>query len=105
MREKNSRNIIFWFFLAFFLCSIFLLARLLLPFLSILVFAAVVAGLFNPVFQFVKEKINSTTGYLLASLPILSIVMDGYHSAVVYLFVKRWFALCVFFVNPYQEIK
>jgi len=66
-----------------------------LPFLSILVLAAVVAGVFNPVFQFVKEKINPTTEYLLAFLPILGIGMVIIPAAV-YLFLKRRLASGVF---------
>ena len=39
-----------------FLISIFLIGWLLLPFFSTLVLAAVVTGLFNPVYQYVVDK-------------------------------------------------
>ncbi|MBN1931575.1 MAG: AI-2E family transporter [Desulfobacterales bacterium] len=51
---------IFWFFLSLFLISIFLLGRLIWPFLSIIVIASVVTSVFNPVYNFIKveNKIN-----------------------------------------------
>ena len=60
MREKYSQNLIFWFFLALFIFSIYMIGWLLLPFLSIIVLAYVVAGIFNPVYRLitVKDSIN-----------------------------------------------
>jgi len=60
MREKYSQDLIFWFFLALFVFSIYMIGWLLLPFLSIIVLAYVVAGIFNPVYRLitVKDSIN-----------------------------------------------
>lgn len=58
MEAGTSRNMILWFFLAFFTISMFLLGWLLWPFVSIIIIAAVVSGIFNPVYKFVIEKIK-----------------------------------------------
>ena len=50
MIEKTAGNIILLFFLACFLISMFLLGWLLWPFLSIIVLAAVVTGIFRPIY-------------------------------------------------------
>ncbi len=60
MQDRTSRDAILWFFLAIFLVSIFMLGRLLWPFVSIIVLASVVAGVFNPVYSFFNRKINSS---------------------------------------------
>ncbi len=54
--QEPSRNTIIWFFLALFLLSCFLLGWLLLPFLSIIVVAAVVTGVFNPLYQLLLKR-------------------------------------------------
>jgi predicted PurR-regulated permease PerM len=64
MPDRTSHNIILWFFLALFLMSAFFLGRLFWPFMSVIVLAAVVTGIFKPVYSFFNRKINS----LLASL-------------------------------------
>jgi predicted PurR-regulated permease PerM len=51
MNEKSPRSIILWYFLALFLVSILFLGWLLRPFVPILVLAAVVTGVFAPVYQ------------------------------------------------------
>ncbi|MGD8368981.1 MAG: AI-2E family transporter [Desulfobacterales bacterium] len=51
MENETTRSMIFWFFLALFLASFFLMARLIWPFISILVMAAVVSGMFSPLHQ------------------------------------------------------
>ncbi len=60
MPDSSSYNIIFWFFLILFIASIVMLGWLIWPFISIIVLAAVVTGIFNPVYRFivVKDKIN-----------------------------------------------
>jgi len=65
MQDKTSGNIILWFFLALFLVSAFLLGRLLLPFVSVIILGAVVTGIFNPVYIFLRRKINPTFSSLL----------------------------------------
>ena len=53
MTEKNTNYTILLFFLACFLISIFLLGWLLWPFLSIIIIAAVVSGIFSPLYRFI----------------------------------------------------
>ncbi len=57
MQNTTSRGII-WFFLVIFLISFFMLGRLLWPFLSIIVMASVVAGVFAPVYKFFAKKLK-----------------------------------------------
>jgi predicted PurR-regulated permease PerM len=59
MQDKTSGNMILWFFLALFLVSAFLLGRLLWPFISVIILAAVVTSLFKPVYALLNRKINS----------------------------------------------
>lgn len=58
MKEKTSRDIILWFFLAIFLLSIFLFGWLLKPFVATIVLAAVVTGVFNPIYKIIRKKFN-----------------------------------------------
>ena len=60
MKERTTNDLILWFFLGLFLISIFLIGWLLLPFLSTIVLAAVVTGVFNPVYQYVENKFRIT---------------------------------------------
>ena len=53
MTEKTTNYTILLFFLACFLISIFLLGWLLWPFLSIIIIAAVVSGIFSPLYRFI----------------------------------------------------
>jgi predicted PurR-regulated permease PerM len=55
MGHPDSNNLILWFFLACFLVSFFLLGRLLLPFFSIIVIAAVIAGIFHPLYILIQK--------------------------------------------------
>ena len=61
MFSGTSRNAIIWFFLALFLISIYLLGRLLMPFVSVLILAAVVTGIFKPVYRFLSR--NARPGF------------------------------------------
>ncbi len=61
MLSGTSRSAIIWFFLALFLVSIYLLGRLLMPFLSVLILAAVVSGIFRPVYAFLLR--NARPGF------------------------------------------
>jgi len=58
MQDKTSSNIILWFFLALFLVSAFLFGWLLLPFFSVIILGALVAGIFKPFYIFLTRKIN-----------------------------------------------
>jgi len=65
MQDRTSQNIILWFFLALFLVSAFFLARLFWPFMSVIILAAVVTGIFKPVYNLLNRKISSLFASLL----------------------------------------
>lgn len=59
MQDTTSKkNTILWFFIGLFLIFCFLLGRLLWPFFSIIVIAAVVTGVFSPIYKFFNHKIR-----------------------------------------------
>jgi len=58
MQDRTVSDLIFWFFLGLFLLSFFLIGWLMLPFLSTIVLAAVVTGVFNPVYLYMYKKIG-----------------------------------------------
>ena len=58
MQDKTSGNIILWFFLSLFLVSVFLLGRLLWPFVSVIILAAVVASIFKPFYMLLSLKMR-----------------------------------------------
>ncbi|OEU65720.1 MAG: AI-2E family transporter [Desulfobacterales bacterium PC51MH44] len=74
MEDRTSRNIILWFFLALFMVSAFLLGWLIWPFISIIVLAAVVTGIFKPVYSFLNRKINPLFASLLTCILIFFIL-------------------------------
>ena len=57
MLDKTPRDLILWFFLILFLISLFLLGKLLWPFVSVLVMGAVVSGIFFPVYTLFKRRV------------------------------------------------
>ncbi len=64
-----SLEMMIWFFMALFLASFFLLGWLLWPFLSVLILASVVTGIFNPFFYWLKRKTNpSLASFITCSL-------------------------------------
>lgn len=65
MPDRTSHDIILWFFLALFLISAFFLGWLFWPFMSVIVLAAVVTGIFKPMYDFLNRKINSSFSSLL----------------------------------------
>ena len=65
MTEKTASYTILLFFLACFLISIFLLGWLLWPFLSIIILAAVVSGIFSPLYSRISH--NGTVRPAIAS--------------------------------------
>ncbi|MDL1968231.1 MAG: AI-2E family transporter [Deltaproteobacteria bacterium] len=76
MQNKTPRDIILWFFLAIFLVSTFMIGWLFWPFISIIVLASVVTGIFNPVYKFiqVKNKINSPFASFLTCIIIFIVL-------------------------------
>jgi len=63
--NQGSRYMILWFFLAVFTVSCMLMGWLLWPFLSVIILAIVVTGVFAPVYRFMHRKLNSTISSLL----------------------------------------
>ncbi len=76
MGTKAPQDSILWFFLALFFISIFMLGRLLWPFVSIIVLAAVVTGIFSPVYNFIKieDKVKPSLASLITCLIIFCIL-------------------------------
>ena len=82
MKDRNSRNLILWVFLVYFVISIFMLGWLLWPFVSTIVLAATVTGIFNPVYCFLAKKLSPVASSLITCflifivlfIPILSLV-------------------------------
>jgi predicted PurR-regulated permease PerM len=74
LSDSSPRDIILWFFLALFLVSCFLLGWLLWPFLSVIILAAVVTGIFNPVYRFLNRKFSPTISSLITCLIIFFVL-------------------------------
>jgi len=74
MQDRTSGNIILWFFLALFLVSAFLLGWLLLPFFSVIILGALVAGIFKPFYIFLNRKINPAFSSLLTCILVFFIL-------------------------------
>ncbi len=76
MRERTPSDLILWFFMVLFLISIFLIGWLLLPFLSTIVIAFVVTGIFTPIYKFIniKDTINPPFAALLTCMLIFFIL-------------------------------
>jgi predicted PurR-regulated permease PerM len=74
LTESSPRDIILWFFLAIFLVSCFLLGWLLWPFLSVIILAAVVTGIFNPVYRYLNQKLKPTPASLITCLIIFFVL-------------------------------
>ncbi len=74
MGDRNSRDMILWFFLALFIGSIFMLAWLIWPFISVIILASVVTGVFNPVYRFIKGKTNPPLASLITCILIFFIL-------------------------------
>ena len=74
MQDRTSGNIILWFFLALFLVSAFLLGRLIWPFISVIILAAVVTSIFNPVYVLLNRKTSPLFSSLLTCALIFLIL-------------------------------
>jgi predicted PurR-regulated permease PerM len=60
MQDRTTSDLILWFFLGLFLISFFLIGWLILPFLSTIVLAAVVTGVFNPVYRYIIKTFGAS---------------------------------------------
>ncbi len=74
MEENSSQNIILWFFLGLFLLSAFLLGWLIRPFLSIIILALVVTGMFNPIYRRFARKINPSLASFITCILIFFVL-------------------------------
>ncbi len=76
MPDRDPYDLIFWFFLILFIASITTLGWLIWPFISIIVLAAVVTGIFNPVYRLiiVRDKINPPFASFITCLIIFFIL-------------------------------
>jgi len=74
MENRVNRDMILWFFLALFIVSIIMLGWLIRPFISIIILASVVTGIFSPVFNSFKNKINASAASLLTCMIIFIIL-------------------------------
>ena len=74
MSSSTPRDIILWFFLALFLVSCFLLGWLLWPFFSVIVLAAVITGIFNPVYRYLNRRLSPILSSLLTCLLIFLVL-------------------------------
>jgi predicted PurR-regulated permease PerM len=74
VNDRNPRAMILWFFLAVFTVSCIMLGWLLWPFLSVIVLAIVVTGIFNPVYRFLNRKFNSVISSLITCILIFFVL-------------------------------
>jgi predicted PurR-regulated permease PerM len=74
MGENSHRNMILWFFLICFLISIFFLGWLLWPFVSTIILAAVVTGVFSPIYSYFRRKMRASLASLLTCVLIFFII-------------------------------
>ena len=74
MNNESSRYMILWFFLGLFLISIYLIFKLLWPFLSIIIMASVVTGIFMPVYRYFSARININYASLITCVFIFLIL-------------------------------
>lgn len=74
MSTSSPHDIILWFFLAIFLVSCFVLGWLLWPFISVIILAAVITGIFNPVYRYLNRRLKPTPSSLLTCLIIFLVL-------------------------------
>ncbi|MDP7077887.1 MAG: AI-2E family transporter [Desulfobacterales bacterium] len=74
MKNIAASDMILRFFLALFIVSFIMLGWLIWPFISIIILATVVTGIFNPVFNSFKNKINVVAASLLTCMIIFIIL-------------------------------
>ena len=74
MSDSSSRDIILWFFLAVFLVSCIAMGWLLWPFISVIILATVITGIFNPVYRYLNQKLKPTFASLITCLIIFLVL-------------------------------
>lgn len=74
MDDRTPRDMILWVFLIYFILSILFLGWLLWPFVSTIILAAVVTGVFNPIYCYFKRKIRASLASLVTCILIFFII-------------------------------
>jgi predicted PurR-regulated permease PerM len=74
LSDSSAHDIILWFFLAIFLVSCFILGWLLWPFVSVIILAAVITGVFNPVYRYLNRRLKPTASSLLTCLIVFFVL-------------------------------
>lgn len=74
MKEKNTRDMILWIFLVYFLISMLMLGWLLFPFFSIMILAAVVTGMFHPLYSLLLKKMKPAVASLVTCFVIFLVL-------------------------------
>ncbi len=74
MGEKSHRDIILWVFLIYFIISIFFLGWLFWPFVSTIILAAVVTGVFIPVYRYFNRKCKPSLASILTCIVIFFVI-------------------------------
>jgi predicted PurR-regulated permease PerM len=74
LNDSSPHDIILWFFLAIFLASCLVMGWLLWPFISVIILAAVITGIFNPVYRVLNRKLKPTPASLVTCLIIFFVL-------------------------------
>jgi predicted PurR-regulated permease PerM len=74
LRNQTSPDMILWFFLAVFIVSCFMMGWLLWPFLSVIILAIVVSGVFSPVYNLLNRKLKPTVSSLVTCIIIFFVL-------------------------------
>ncbi len=74
MKANHSRGVVLWAFLLYFLMSMVLIGWLFWPFLSTIAMAAVVTGLFNPLYRWFCRKIPAPAASLVTCAIVFIVV-------------------------------
>ena len=72
--NQGTPNLILWFFLAVFTLSCIMMGWLLWPFISVIILAIVVTGLFIPIYNLLGRKFNATIASLLTCVLIFFVL-------------------------------
>ena len=74
METTESKNMILGFFLTLFFISIIIMGWLLWPFVSTIILAAVVTGMFNPLYNLIKKRVKPNLASLITCIIIFFIL-------------------------------
>jgi predicted PurR-regulated permease PerM len=75
MGHRPPDNMILWFFLSLFLASIFILGWLIWPFISIIIMAAVLTGVFSPIYTlFLKKRMKASVASVLTCVLVFIVL-------------------------------